>query len=160
MDLVTNRAMEVTQLALNGLSSRHKVLSSNVANAMTSGYQRADVEFEGQLQQIIKVDDVKQALIASNSGVKYSPNSIEALNLTNIKSNTASSTMILNNNPYTGFKPTVITDNSPAVTLNGNNVNIESEMTELMKNGTKYSVLAEIEGKMFKGIQEVIKGAI
>ncbi len=43
MDLISSRTIDLTSLALNGLSARHKAIASNVANAETPGYKRADV---------------------------------------------------------------------------------------------------------------------
>ena len=66
MDLTT-RAMDVTKLALDGLIQRQQAIASNTANVMTPGYQRKDVVFEDQLQEMLKKDDLKREIKAINS---------------------------------------------------------------------------------------------
>ena len=43
-------------------------------------------------------------------------------------------------------------------TLDGNNVELEKEMMDLTKNGTKYLMLSNLERKYFSNISEVIRG--
>ncbi len=160
MDLISSRATEITKLALDGLSTRHKVLSSNIANAQTPGFQKSEVVFEDQLQQIIQDENLKESVKINNSmGLKYNPASLNSMGSL-ISPNTSSSAAILKHNSYQSYKPRTIADSSPAISTDGNNVNIEVEMTELMKNGTKFTVLSELEGKMYNKISEIIKGAV
>ena len=162
MDLISTRAIEVANLALDGLAARHRVLSANVANAQTPGYQRSDVVFEDQLKSIINIEDAKESVKLANSagmGINFNSNSLDSVNAV-IPTGSDSANMILASDSYKSFKPVTLADNSPAVTSDGNNINIEQEMTELMKNGTKYNVLSDVEAKMFKKMQEVIKGVV
>ena len=58
MDLFNVRALEVTNLAMDGLLERQTAIASNTANAMTPDYQRKRVAFEDQLRNIIEKDNI------------------------------------------------------------------------------------------------------
>ena len=53
MDLITSSAMHTMKLSMDGLLQRHEAISSNIANAMTPGYKRQEVSFEGQLNEML-----------------------------------------------------------------------------------------------------------
>ena len=52
-DLFNDSTMQGMEYALNSLSLRQDVLSNNVANAQTPGYQAQDVTFQNQLASIL-----------------------------------------------------------------------------------------------------------
>lgn len=155
MDLISKPAMEVSALALDGLAQRHKLLSANIANADTQGYKRRDVTFEGQLAQIVNFEDQKQLQKEKRSAsLTYLPNSLD-----NIQSFDEQSARLANTEIYSDFNPQISSNDTSEMKSDGNNVNLEYEMAELAKNGTKYSAITTLEEKMFRGIQDVIKGA-
>jgi len=161
LDFITNRTIEITERALDGLAQRHRVLSANVANAQTPGFKRSDVTFEDQLQKIVEVENLKEIAKLSNSTMtngqlKTADPTLQSL----VFSDEPSIDAILKHNSFAAYQPRIVSDESSEITEDGNNVNIEKEMTEVMKNGTKYTVLSDLEGKMFKKIGEVIKGAV
>ena len=127
MDLLSKREIHITTLALDGLSARHKSITSNIANSNTPNYMKTDVQFENQLNKILESEEAKE----QNKEIK-------------------------NPVSYSSFKPSIIITNDPAQSANGNNVNIEMEMAELAKNGMKYNALAALQAKAFKGLSEVI----
>ena len=148
MDLTT-RAMDVTKLALDGLIQRQQAIASNTANVMTPDYQRRDVVFEDQLQEMLKKDDIKKEIKAINSAY-YAHNSLDTvIPVKNIK--------ILTQNNFEGYKPEIIRDYSALNPETGNNVNIEAEMMDMAKVGIQYNTLSTLEGKMFENLTNVIK---
>jgi flagellar basal-body rod protein FlgB len=154
MDLISSRTIEISTLALDGLAERHKVLSANVANAQTANYTRSDVQFEDQLKQILNKENLKEGLKVANSNPEYkSPMQVNYNSIPGSVSEEA----ILKNNNYTDFKPNIVADQESPEIANGNNVNIESEMIELSKNGTKYTILAELQGKRLKETESIMK---
>lgn len=161
MDFISSRAMEVTTLALNGLSARHKVLSANVANADTAGYKRADVSFEDQLSKILGNGTLNQNTSNTDSrqlntlGINFIPDSLAGSASENIFIEKSSHDIDAKLN---SFSPEYIVDDKTPSKPDGNNVNIEYEMAQLSKNGMKYSALSTLQAKMFRGIQEAIKG--
>ncbi len=129
MNILTKTSMEITALALDGLSKKHKALSSNIANANTPDYSRIDVEFEGQLQRILETEKAKEQKKEIKKPLEFS-----------------------------GYNPQIMMSGDPAQGSGANNVNIEMEMAELAKNGMKYNALAQLQSKAFMGLKEVIKG--
>lgn len=148
MDLTT-RAMDVTKLALDGLIQRQQAIASNTANVMTPDYQRKDVVFEDQLQEMLKKDNVKREIKAINSAY-YAHNSLDTVM-------PAKDLKLLTQNSFDGYKPEIIRDYSAVNPETGNNVNIEAEMMDMAKVGIQYNMLSTLEGKMFENLTNVIK---
>lgn len=148
MDLTT-RAMDVTKLALDGLIQRQQAIASNTANVMTPDYQRKDVVFEDQLQEMIKKDNVKREIKAINSAY-YTHNSLDTVM-------PVKDLALLSQNSFDGYKPEIIRDYSAVNPETGNNVNIEAEMMDMAKVGIQYNTLSTLEGKMFENLTNVIR---
>lgn len=148
MDLTT-RAMDVTKLALDGLIQRQQAIASNTANVMTPDYQRKDVVFEDQLQEMLKKDNVKREIKAINSAY-YAHSSLDTVM-------PAKDLKLLTQNSFDGYKPEIIRDYSAVNPETGNNVNIEAEMMDMAKVGIQYNTLSTLEGKMFENLTNVIK---
>lgn len=156
MDFISNRTIETTTLALDALSARHKLLSANVANADSPGYKRSDLKFEDQLSKIIETDR-QQEYMRQNpvGGLTYSATSFDVLGqMPNFMGASKASL----DQQYQSFKPEQIDSTGLDEKPNGNNVNIESEMVELSKNGMKYTAITGFQEKAFRGILDIIKG--
>lgn len=153
MELFNVRAIEVTKLAMDGLLDRQKAIASNTANSMTDEYQRKDVAFEDQLRNIIEKDDVRKDIRMKNS-LDYNPSSANAT-----QKLTQEHAMFLNQRNFdAGYKPEVIKDYTQVDYGNGNNVNIEEEMMDMAKTGSKYSILSTVEGKMLNNLAQIVRG--
>lgn len=150
MDMLTNRAMEVTKLALDGLVMRQQAISSNTANVMTPDYQRKDVVFEDQLQQMLEKDNLKKELKTVSSAY-YAHNSLDTVQTQPLKK-------LLAQNSFQGYNPEIISDSTSINPETGNNVNMEAEMMSMAKTGLQYNILTTLEGKMFQQMKDVIKG--
>ncbi len=154
MDFITTRPMEVTTMALDALSARNKLLAANVANAETPNYSRVDLNFEGQLQQIVKdLQENDNSRAANNTaGIRLTENYANSQNI---------SFNALKNEPeiLEKFNPEIINTPNNSLDSNNNNVNLETEMAEVSKNGMKYAAVATLQERMFRGLQELIRGA-
>ncbi|OGI00740.1 MAG: flagellar basal-body rod protein FlgB [Candidatus Melainabacteria bacterium GWF2_32_7] len=147
MELISNNPIEASTLALNALSSRHNALAANIANADTPGYKRVDVKFEDQLVKIIeKNTDIQKEKEKNSAKVMNSANSVVLSNSLNYQEDL-----------YKEFKPEISETGNAAIKTDGNNVNIEYEMAELAKNGTKYAAITTMQEKMFSGLRSVIE---
>ncbi|MBR1681529.1 hypothetical protein IJ707_07055, partial [bacterium] len=62
-------------------------------------------------------------------------------------------------NSYGQYDPQVMDDVFSEGTIDGNNVELEREMMDLNKNGTKFVVLSNLEKKYFSGLGDVIKSS-
>ena len=163
VDLISTRTIDLTKLAMDGLMERQKAISANTANVMTPGYVRKDVSFENQLQNIISDDDSKEQMKLQNS-LQYNPTTVDLAmgSIGDSNSNKSQLTQadkaFLQSDIYSGFSPQVSDDTTSAADQTGNNVNMESEIMDMAKTGTKYNVLANLETKAMENIASAIKG--
>ena len=159
MDLITNRTMEITHLGMNGLMDRQHAIASNIANVNTPGYQRKEVAFESQLAEIQEKEDLKDYIKGLNS-VEYKPPVLDVFtgDIHKYRIPTLQEQAYLKSNVYDQFRPQLVTDIYSGTDHHGNNVELEREMMDLSKTGTKYMVLSNLERRQFSNISEAIKG--
>jgi flagellar basal-body rod protein FlgB len=159
MDLITSRTMEITHLGMNGLMDRQHAIASNIANVNTPGYQRKEVAFESQLAEIQEKEDLKDYIKGLNS-VEYKPPVLDVFTgeVYKYRVPTLQEKAYLKSNVYDQFKPQLVTDIYSGTDHHGNNVELEREMMDLSKTGTKYMVLSNLERRNFTGLSEVIRG--
>jgi len=152
MDLISSSKIDLLTLGLDGLSARHKAISSNIANAETPGYKRVDVTFEDQLEKIINTEYVKENKRLQNSS---DTNPVAQLN------NAAKTPLSVNYNQtlmeFSDFNPQTIESDENPPNETGNTVNIEKEMSSLTKNGMTYNALATLQAKEFRNLAEIIR---
>ena len=159
MDLITSRTMEITHLGMNGLMDRQHAIASNIANVNTPGYQRKEVAFESQLAEIQEKENLKEYIKGLNS-VEYKPPVLDVFTgeVHKYRVPTLQEKAYLQSNAYDQFKPQLVTDIYSGTDHQGNNVELEREMMDLSKTGTKYMVLSNLERRQFSGLSEVIRG--
>lgn len=162
VDLLTSRTMNITKLGLDGLMARQNAISANIANVMTPNYQRKEVAFESQLADIIEKDNLKNYIKGQNS-IKYTPQTVEdfmavgSINPAPPKSLTTQEANFLQSNLYKNYTPQVMDDVFTEGGQDGNNVELEREMMDLTKAGTKYVILSNLEKRAFTGLNEILK---
>lgn len=159
MDLITSRTMNITQLGMNGLMDRQHAIASNIANVNTPGYQRKEVAFESQLAEIQEKEDLKDYIKGLNS-IEYKPPVLDVFtgDIHKYRVPTLQEKAYLQSNVYDQFKPQLVTDIYSGTDNHGNNVELEREMMDLSKTGTKYMVLSNLERRNFSGLSDVIRG--
>ena len=159
MDLITNRTMEITHLGMNGLMDRQHAIASNIANVNTPGYQRKEVAFESQLAEIQEKENLKDYIKGLNS-VEYKPPMLDVFTgeVHKYRIPTLQEKAYLQSNVYDQFRPQLVTDIYSGSDNHGNNVELEREMMDLSKTGTKYMVLSNLERRQFTGLNDVIRG--
>lgn len=159
MDLISSRTIEITKLGMDGLIDRQQAISSNIANVMTPGYQRKEVAFESQLAEIIEKEDLKDYIKGQNS-IEYVPPNIDVFTgeIHQYRTPTMQEKAYLQANIYDEFKPQYVTDVYSGPSSDGNNVELEREMMDLSKAGTRYLVLSTLERKQFSELSSVIRG--
>ncbi len=109
---------------------RHEIHSHNIANAETPGYKRKYVVFEEMLNEFLEGKRLK--LVRTNP--KHMPSSSETV------------------------KPIVLTDRSTSYRNDGNNVDIDYEVVEMVKNGLKYQVLSRLMSMNIERYNSVLRG--
>ena len=159
MDLITSRTMEITKLGMDGLMDRQHAIASNIANVMTPGYQRKEVAFESQLAEIQERENLKDYIKGQNS-IEYKPPMVDVFTgeVHKYRTPTLQEKAYLQSNVYEQFKPQLVTDIYSGSDSKGNNVELEREMMDLSKTGTRYLVLSNLERRQFTGLAEVIRG--
>lgn len=159
MDLITNRTMEITHLGMNGLMDRQHAIASNIANVNTPGYQRKEIAFESQLAEIQEKEDLKDYIKGLNS-IEYKPPVLDVFTgeVYKYRVPTLQEKAYLQSNVYDQFKPQLVTDIYSGTDHHGNNVELEREMMDLSKTGTKYMVLSNLERRHFTHLSEIIRG--
>ena len=158
MDLITNRTIEITQLGMDGLMDRQHAIASNIANVMTPGYQRKEVAFENQLAEIRKKEDLKDYIKGLDS-IEYKPPVMDVFTgeIHKYRVPTLQEKAYLKSNVYDQFKPQLVTDVYSGTDNHGNNVELEREMMDLSKTGTKFLVLSNLERRQFSHLSDVIR---
>ncbi len=159
MNLITSRTMEITHLGMNGLMDRQHAIASNIANVNTPGYQRKEVAFESQLAEIQEKEDLKDYIKGLNS-LEYKPPVLDVFTgeVHKYRIPSLQEKAYLQSNVYDQFRPQLVTDIYSGTDHHGNNVELEREMMDLSKTGTKYMVLSNLERRQFSGLSEVIRG--
>ncbi len=159
MDLISSRTIEITKLGMDGLLDRQQAISSNIANVMTPGYQRKEVAFESQLAEIIEKEDLKDYIKGQNS-IEYIPpvEDVFTGEIHTYRTPTLQEKAYLKSNVYDQFKPQYVTDVYSGTDAKGNNVELEREMMDLSKTGTKYLVLSNLQRRQFTELSSVIRG--
>ncbi len=126
MGLISDRVDLLLKRAMDGLSLRQQVISNNIANLDTPGFKAARVSFEASLRRALKGGT---ALSLTD------PRHVEP--------------------PEYQPNPTVQVVNTVGRT-DGNNVDIDLEMTQLAETSIRYSALVEVLGKRLAVLRTVI----
>jgi|SRR5579859_4150831 len=117
--LVNDPAMATAQRALDGLALQQQVISRNIANVDTPGYQAQTVDFETALR---RVQDTSGTLSLATTDSRH-------LGLADLTSGSAGQ---------------VETRAGGTARADGNNVNIDDEMVSMSQNGIQYQALTEM----------------
>lgn len=114
--------------ALDGTWDRQKAISSNIANVNTPNYKRKYTTFEEQLKN--KIDDGRLKLTTTHE--KHI------------------------GNKESEFSPKTLVDRADSHRIDGNNVNIDIESTNLAKNNIMYDAISRQLSGEFEKIKNVI----
>ena len=152
MDFIDNRTRAIGAMALDGLQERAKAISANTVNVLTPNYQRKEVNFEQSLRNIAQREDEKEQIRLQNSAM-YNQNPKMVL-----QGQSPAQIAFLNTAYEDGYSINVESDTSEPLGLNGNNVNLESEMMDEAKTGMQYQVVASLLSKSYATMASIIKG--
>lgn len=124
--LIDVPAVRALERGLDALTLRQQVLANNIANVDTPGFKRADVSFRAQLEQ---------ALASSPP----SPGQLSVTHRRHIRPSLP---------PAVTGTPQVVVEEGSLGRLDGNNVDIDLEMTLLAQNALWYQATAQQLGRM------------
>ncbi len=126
------KSTHLLQQALDASWLRNKAISNNIANVDTPGYKRLKVEFEQFLSEAVG----RKALTGAVTNERHIPVGAGSAGRVKVR---------------------VMEDHSTSMRLDGNNVDIESETTQLAKNNIMYNALIEKISGEFTKLRAVIK---
>jgi flagellar basal-body rod protein FlgB len=117
---------------LNAYSLREKVIAENIANVNTPGYKRKEVSFEEKLQNAIQ-----KVIPGYLTNARHIP---------------------LGRNAGVNSTPEIKVDNSSDLASGVNNVSVEEEMVQLVRNQIQYMYSTRMVSREFSAIRASIKG--
>ena len=126
-----NSVINLLKLGLDGASSRQEALSNNIANVNTPDYKRKDVDFLSTLKSKVKEAEGEELKLNRTSGKHLARN-------------------------QNRFDLNIHASGGTTYRNDGNNVDIDVEMTELAKNQIYYNTLTRQLNNKFSMIKDVI----
>ncbi|GAB4364483.1 MAG: flagellar basal body rod protein FlgB [Calditrichia bacterium] len=130
--ILNKTAIPALSKGLDVYALRHKAIAANIANVQTEGYRRQEVKFEDQLQHAIK--------------------SRLAGTITNEKH------LSIGKQDLGDAKPQLVEDNAPELSGGINNVDIDREIIDQVKNEIRFLYGARLISKNFAALRACIKG--
>lgn len=130
---IDSKVFTLLEGGLDGLGLRNRVLADNVANVDTPGFKRSDVQFDKVLEAALQKKDAGQIMLKTTY-----PQHMKATGLTS-----------------TNF---VIQDQNTTFRNDGNNVDIDMEMTKLAENTLHYNALTRSLSSHLAMLRQVIQG--
>lgn len=135
LDAFSTKTMRILERSLDASALRQKVLADNIANVDTPGFKRSDVSFDSALQSFLAEGSNPMPLARTNP--KHFP---------------------IGTQEFSQLQPEIITEQTTSVNNNGNNVDIDSEMTQLAVNQIKYNALVQQLNSHFAKLRTAIQG--
>ncbi|WP_250861817.1 flagellar basal body rod protein FlgB [Oceanirhabdus seepicola] len=128
MNIVDNNGYSILKQGLDAATLRGRVISNNIANGNTKGYKKFKVQFEESL---------------NNSSGSFKRTNEKHLSLNGNKG---------------ASNVRVVRDETGEMRSDGNNVDIDNEMTNLAANTLKFNAMVSEMNKLYKMKEMVIKG--
>jgi flagellar basal-body rod protein FlgB len=150
MDLINSLTTNMLEKSLDGLSKRHKAIASNLANVDTPNYHRRDVSFEGALKQALQTEKTK-----GFPNLQPATND-EAMTLRTVRPGQFSLGSAYNS--LSDVQPEITETSDLQYRIDGNSVDVETEMVQLARNTGRYTAVSNLESRNFKSLKGVISG--
>lgn len=123
--------MGVLEKALDASWLRNEVIAHNIANADTPGYKKYRVEFEEELKSALEASTLK--------GKRTRPKHLD-----------------IGVSPIDQVSPRIVRIGGTQMREDGNNVDMDEEMTSLAKNAIMYNALVQKISGEFRKLKTVI----
>lgn len=140
--------MRVLSEAIDGLSSRQALISGNLANIDTPGYQPKTIDFESALQsEVASMNDSAANMLPNQAG----PSADMAMKTTGPRQfSTAGSVFDGTSSSVSGVNENIRNDN--------NKVDLETEMTNLTETQIKFSAVSRLLASKYAQLDTVLGG--
>lgn len=131
--LFSNTKMSLVKRSLDTAMLRHGVISNNIANVNTPNFKKQEVTFEDELNRAMSSDGFRGRVTSA----KHIPIGAGSIN---------------------SVQPKIIMNGRTSMRNDGNNIDIDEEMSMLSKNTVTYRALASaMEGELTKISQAITK---
>jgi flagellar basal-body rod protein FlgB len=139
----------ILQKALQGNAARSDAIGENLANVDTPFYKRRQVEFESQLQRYRRLKKGNDRELALTNRLHIGPNDMAT-----------TSRMHMDVGPWSveEVMPASWRADHTTFRMDGNNVDIDYEMTLLAQTEMTYNTVARMLQGKFEGLKAVIRG--
>ncbi len=129
--------MDLVQRSLDAAAMQHRALSNNIANVDTPGYKRGEVVFREKLKKAL---DARKEMSGNLT-----------LNRTQLGHLSPDVEM-----PLASVTAELRIDSNSQLRNDGNNVDIDAEMSALAQNTVMYNALAQISKMQFTALRTAI----
>ncbi|MFC7679613.1 flagellar basal body rod protein FlgB [Paenibacillus sp. GCM10028914] len=134
MNLLSNSSFQRLQSGLDAANLRNQVLANNIANVDTPYFKRSDVAFESLLQE--EMNGVKSSLPGKRTDSRH---------------------FVIGPSSHIP-EMSVKTDDSSSMNNNGNNVDVEREMSLLAENQLKYNAYVQSVNDQIRIMRAAVEG--
>lgn len=125
-------AFEIAKRALDGLSARRDMISQNVANVDTPGYKAQEVSFEGTLKQVMN-DKPLMSMKTSNAR-HLQGGALPGIGMVQVGNRQGGATR-----------------------ADGNNVDIDQELTQMTETGVRYQAVSQAVSKKLSLLKNLVR---
>jgi flagellar basal-body rod protein FlgB len=135
-EIGNNPSILLLQKCLDASALRHKVISNNIANATTPGFKASDVSFQGEVKKLLDEKNAEKIDLSVTDKNHISPHPPDLSEL----------------------MPRVITSSDTYRQIDGNNVDIDREMSTLAENSLAFRTYTRLLGDAFTAMNSAIRG--
>lgn len=130
-----DKTISILTKSMDAAALKQRVVSDNIANINTPGFNRQYVDFDLELKEAVN-RQLGNAGRLHRTHEKHLPLSLDVNKI----------------------NPNVKTDNSRSMREDGNNVDLDMELAELAENTIRYNTLTETAIKKYTSIKSAIRG--
>ena len=131
--IFNDRRLKALYMGLDGLAMRQRAIANNIANADTPNYKAQKVAFEAQLQRALRGGDRPEFAMKTTQLNHLAGKSVSGA-------------------------PFITVDSRPNTLRNdGNNVDIDLEMTDLAETAVRYQALAQLTSAKLTSLKTLIR---
>jgi len=145
LDKLFSGTTSVLQAGLTGLGQRQRALAENVANADTPHYKRFEVSYEAQLQAAYEGSHAAPLAVTHPGHLSLGPSGVGPAGA--------------GSQGLAQFQPELRRATDSTMRNDGNNVDIDVEMTRLAQTSLTYSAVADLMKRKMTGLKDVIRGS-
>ena len=150
--------VQALERSLDGFALRHQAIAANLANINTPGYVKQSVNFEQSLLDALNEQSAPHGSISDPFDPNNDVDGFDGFKLNNMWGAQGASVTDGQNHALLTWQPQVVRSGEAAQRLDGNRTPVETEVSEMTQNATKYQAITAVVTKEF-GILRTIAQA-